>query len=67
MLYGTWCHTIIKAFKEELACATDKQFLNIGNNVIENSYTTKELNNKAIFNLKLYSMCCYVALSNVCN
>ena len=34
-------------------------------NVIYNSYTTKNLKNKAIFNLKQYCMCCYVTLSNV--
>ena len=32
---------------------------------IQYSYTTKNLKNKAIFNLKQYSMCCYVTLSGL--
>ena len=49
-------HTHIEALKEKLAWATDK--------VTENSYTTNELKNKAVLNLKQYCMCGYVVLSS---
>ena len=32
---------------------------------IKNSYSTKELRNKAVLNLKQYCLLCYVAPSNI--
>ena len=54
---------VSRCLKEELACSIDKWFwLIIKCNI---SYTTKNLKNKAIFNLKQYCMRCYMTLSNV--
>ena len=47
---------VLRRLKEELCWAIDKRL---------HSYTTKNLKNKAVFNLQQYRMCCYVILSNV--
>ena len=52
---------ISRGLKEELGWAIDKRFhLIINKLVFKNIYTTKNLKNKAIFNLKKYCTCCYV-------
>ena len=57
---------VSRHLKEELAWAIGKWLWVISNtNVIKNSYTIKNLKNKAVLNGKQYCMCCYVALSNV--
>ena len=49
--------------KEELAWTADKQLRVIS--IIMLFYSTKELKNEAVLNLKQYRLCCYVALSNI--
>ena len=50
--------THIETFKEELSWAIDKRLRLIINTMF--SYTTKNLKNKAVFNLKQYCMHCYM-------
>ena len=56
-----------RQLKEELSWGIDKWLWLIINIMLCKTviYTTKNLKNKAIFNLKQYCVCCYVALSNV--
>ena len=57
---------ISRCLKQELSWAIDKWLWLIINTLLfKNSYTTKNLKNKTIFNLKQYCMYCYVTLSNV--
>ena len=49
---------VLNHLKEELACAADKCYVKI-------SYSTKELKNKAVLNLKQCCIHCYMALSNI--
>ena len=49
---------VSRHLKEELAWVIDKRLQLI-------SYTTKNLKNKAIFNLKQYCMCYYVTFSDI--
>ena len=51
---------ISKHLKEELGLALDKRL-----QLISMMYTTKNLKNKAVFNLKQYCMHCYVTFSIV--
>ena len=61
-MYGIHKCTHIEVFEEELAWAIDKQRWQY--NVIKNCYTTKNLKNKAIYNIKiLYTL--QLTLSNV--
>ena len=54
---------ISRLLKEKVAWATDKWIRIISNNnVIQNSYATKELYNTAILNIKQYCMLCYIIL-----
>ena len=58
---------VSRHLKEELSWAIDKRLRLI---IIEMLFktvirTTKNLKNKAVFNLKQYCMRCYVTLSNV--
>ena len=58
---------VSRHLKEELAWAIDKWLWIISNIMLFKTviYTTKELKNKAVLNLKQYCMYCYMALSNV--
>ena len=57
--YKSWCGvTLIEAFKRKSGLDYE-QMTSVFNNI------TKELENKAILNIKQYYMCCYVAFSNV--
>ena len=55
----------IKPFKEELAWTADKRLQVISTMLLKKSYSTKELKNIAVLNLKQYCLRCYVALSNI--
>ena len=56
--------THITTFKKELSWAIDKRLWLIIN-AMSVVATTKNLKNKAVFNLKQYCMHCYVTLSNI--
>ena len=58
---------ILRCLEEELSWAIDKWLWLIINTMLFKIViaTTKNLKNKAIFNLKQYCMCSYVTLSNV--
>ena len=63
MAYVNVC--ISRHLKEELGWTIDKQLRLIINKVLFISYTTKNLKNKTVFNIKQYCMRCYVTLRNV--
>ena len=56
---------VSRYLKEELDWAIDKRLRLIINKMLFKtvSYTTKNLKNKVVFNLKRYCMRCYVTLS----
>ena len=56
---------ISKCLKVELGWAIDKRVRLVINKMLFKSYITKNLKNKAFFNLKQYCMRCYVILSNI--
>ena len=56
---------VLSHLKEELAWAADKQLWVISTIMFKNIYSTKELKNKDVLNLKQYCLHCYVALSNI--
>ena len=62
---GVHEHTCIQAFKNQLAWAIDERFQVISFKMFLNGYTTQNINNKNILNLKQYFMHCYVANDNV--
>ena len=61
MAYVNVC--VSSHLKEELAWAIDKQLQVIS--YLMFGYTTKQIKNKDVSNLKQYRMYCYVALSNI--
>ena len=63
-VWCTWMYYVSSHLKEGLAWAIDKQLQVISNIMLLETVirTTKKLKNK---NLKQYSMCCNMALSNV--